>query len=176
MGKIIAIVNQKGGVGKTTTSINLSSSLGLLGKKVLLIDLDPQSNTTTGLGVGREKIKKSIYNVILGDCDIKESIIKTPFKNLSIIPSTIELAGIDMELIQISLQDNKFVISEQLKNQLDTIRDRYDYIIIDCLPSLGTLTINALAASDSVLIPIQCEFYSLDGVQQLLQTILKVYY
>ncbi len=174
MGKIIAIVNQKGGVGKTTTSINLSSSLGLLGKKVLLIDLDPQSNTTTGLGVGREKIKKSIYNVILGDCDIKESIIKTPFKNLSIIPSTIELAGIDMELIQISLQDNKFVISEQLKKQLDTIRDRYDYIIIDCLPSLGTLTINALAASDSVLIPIQCEFYSLDGVQQLLQTILKV--
>ncbi len=174
MGKIIAIVNQKGGVGKTTTSINLASSLGLLGKKVLLIDLDPQSNTTTGLGVSREKIKKSIYNVILGDCDIKESIIKTPFKNLSIIPSTIELAGIDMELIQISLQDNKFVISEQLKKQLDTIRDRYDYIIIDCLPSLGTLTINALAASDSVLIPIQCEFYSLDGVQQLLQTILKV--
>ena len=174
MGKIISIVNQKGGVGKTTTSINLASSLGHLGKKVLLIDLDPQSNATTGLGVDRIKIKKSIYNVIIGECDIKETIVKTPFKNLSIIPSTIDLAGVDMELIQISLQDKSFVIAEQLKNQLETIKDRYDFILIDCLPSLGTLTINALAASDSVLIPIQCEFYSLDGVQQLLHTILKV--
>ncbi len=174
MGKIISIVNQKGGVGKTTTSINLASSLGHLGKKVLLIDLDPQSNATTGLGVDRIKIKKSIYNVIIGECDIKETIVKTPFKNLSIIPSTIDLAGVDMELIQISLQDKDFVIAEQLKNQLETIKDRYDFILIDCLPSLGTITINALAASDSVLIPIQCEFYSLDGVQQLLHTILKV--
>ena len=164
MGKIISLVNQKGGVGKTTTSINLSSSLGHLGKKVLLIDLDPQSNSTTGLGIDRGKIKKSIYNVIMGECDIKETIIKTPFKNLSIIPALIDLAGVDIELIQISVQDK----------QLDTIRDRYEYIIIDCPPNLGILTTNALAASDSVLIPIQCEYYSLEGVNQLLHTVLRI--
>lgn len=174
MGKVISLVNQKGGVGKTTTSINLSSSLGHLGKKVLLIDLDPQSNSTTGLGIDRGKIKKSIYNVIMGECDIKETIIKTPFKNLSIIPALIDLAGVDIELIQISVQDKEFIITEQLKKQLDTIRDRYDYIIIDCPPNLGILTTNALAASDSVLIPIQCEYYSLEGVNQLLHTVLRI--
>ena len=174
MGKVISLVNQKGGVGKTTTSINLSSSLGHLGKKVLLIDLDPQSNSTTGLGIDRSKIKKSIYNVIVGDCEIKEAIYKIPFKNLSIVPSVIDLAGAEMELFQIGFQDKEFIITEQLKQQLNTIRDRYDYIIIDCLPSLGTLTVNALAASDSVIIPIQCEFYSLDGVNQLLHTILQI--
>jgi len=174
VGKVISLVNQKGGVGKTTTSINLSSSLGHLGKKVLLIDLDPQSNSTTGLGIDRSKIKKSIYNVIVGDCDIKEAIYKTPFKNLSIVPSVIDLAGAEMELFQIGFQDKEFIITEQLKQQLNTIRDRYDFIIIDCLPSLGTLTVNALAASDSVIIPIQCEFYSLDGVNQLLHTILQI--
>ena len=174
MGKIISLVNQKGGVGKTTTSINLSSSLGHLGKKVLLIDLDPQSNSTTGLGVDRGKIKKSIYNVIMGECDIKEAIIKTQFKNLSIIPAMIDLAGVDIELIQISVQDKEFVITEQLKKQLEMVRDRYDFIIIDCPPNLGILTTNALAASDSVLIPIQCEYYSLEGVNQLLHTVLKV--
>ena len=174
MGKIISLVNQKGGVGKTTTSINLSSSLGHLGKKVLLIDLDPQSNSTTGLGVDRGKIKKSIYNVIMGECEIKEAIIKTQFKNLSIIPAMIDLAGVDIELIQISVQDKEFVITEQLKKQLEMVRDRYDFIIIDCPPNLGILTTNALAASDSVLIPIQCEYYSLEGVNQLLHTVLKV--
>ena len=174
MGKIISLVNQKGGVGKTTTSINLSSSLGHLGKKVLLIDLDPQSNSTTGLGVNRVKIKKSIYNVIMGDCEIRDAIIKTPFKNLSVIPAMIDLAGVDIELIQISVQDKEFVITEQLKKQLDIIKDRYDYIIIDCPPNLGILTTNALAASDSVLIPIQCEYYSLEGVNQLLQTVLRI--
>ena len=174
MGKIISLVNQKGGVGKTTTSINLSSSLGHLGKKVLLIDLDPQSNSTTGLGVDRAKIKKSIYNVIMGECEIKEAIIKTQFKNLSIIPAMIDLAGVDIELIQISVQDKEFVITEQLKKQLEMVRDRYDFIIIDCPPNLGILTTNALAASDSVLIPIQCEYYSLEGVNQLLHTVLKV--
>ena len=174
MGKIISLVNQKGGVGKTTTSINLSSSLGHLGKKVLLIDLDPQSNSTTGLGVDRAKIKKSIYNVIMGDCEIKEAIIKTQFKNLSIIPAMIDLAGVDIELIQISVQDKEFVITEQLKKQLEMVKDRYDFIIIDCPPNLGILTTNALAASDSVLIPIQCEYYSLEGVNQLLHTVLKV--
>ena len=174
MGKVISLVNQKGGVGKTTTSINLSSSLGHLGKKVLLIDLDPQSNSTTGLGVDRAKIKKSIYNVIMGECEIKEAIIKTQFKNLSIIPAMIDLAGVDIELIQISVQDKEFVITEQLKKQLEMVRDRYDFIIIDCPPNLGILTTNALAASDSVLIPIQCEYYSLEGVNQLLHTVLKV--
>jgi chromosome partitioning protein len=174
VGKIISLVNQKGGVGKTTTSINLSSSLGHLGKKVLLIDLDAQSNSTTGLGVDKVKIKKSIYNVIVGECDIKDTIIKTPFKNLSIIPAMIDLAGVDIELIQIGVKDKDFIITEQLKKQLDTIRDRYDFIIIDCPPDSGVLSTNALAASDSVLIPIQCEYYSLEGVNLLLQTVLKI--
>ena len=164
MGKVISLVNQKGGVGKTTTSINLSSSLGHLDKKVLLIDLDSQSNTTTGLGIERAKIKKSIYDVIMGACDIKEAIIKTPFKNLSVIPSVIDLAGAEIELMQISSQDRKFIMTEQLKKQIEIVKDRYDYILIDCPPALGILTLNALSASDSVLIPIQCEFYSLDGV------------
>ena len=174
MGKVISLVNQKGGVGKTTTSINLSSSLGHLDKRVLLIDLDPQSNATTGLGVDRTKVKKSIYNVLMEDCDIKDTIIKTPFKNLSLIPAMIDLACVDIELIQISVQDKEFIITEQLKKQLDTIRDRYDYIIIDCPPNLGILTTNALAASDSVLIPIQCEYYSLEGVNQLLRTVVRI--
>ena len=174
MGKVISLVNQKGGVGKTTTSINLSSSLGHLDKKVLLIDLDPQSNATTGLGIERPSIKKSIYNVIINECDIKDAIIKTPFKNLSFIPSVIDLAGSEMELFQASMQDKNFVMSKQLKNQIDKVKDRYDYIIIDCPPSLSTITVNALSASDSVLIPVQCEFYSLDGVNLLLKTILSV--
>ncbi len=174
MGKVISLVNQKGGVGKTTTSINLSSSLGHLGKKVLLIDLDPQSNATTGLGIERPSIKKSIYNVIINECDIKEAIIKTPFKNLSFIPSVIDLAGSEMELFQASMHDKNFVMAKQLKNQIDKVKDRYDFIIIDCPPSLSTITVNALSASDSVLIPVQCEFYSLDGVNLLLKTILSV--
>ena len=174
MGKVISLVNQKGGVGKTTTSINLSSSLGHLGKRVLLIDLDSQSNTTTGLGIEKANIKKSTYDVIMGACDIKEAIIKTPFKNLSVIPSVIDLAGAEIELMQISAQDRDFIMTEQLKRQLETIKDKYDYILIDCPPALGILTLNALSASNSVLIPIQCEFYSLDGVNLLLKTILKV--
>ncbi|MBR4178208.1 MAG: ParA family protein [Bacilli bacterium] len=174
MGKVISLVNQKGGVGKTTTSINLASSLGHLGKKVLLIDLDSQSNATTGLGIERNKFKNSIYTVIMDACDIKDAIIKTPFKNLSIIPSVIELAGADVDMIQISSQNPDYVMTQQLKLQIDKIRDRYDYILIDCPPALGILTLNALTASDSVLIPIQCEFYSLDGVNLILKTILSV--
>ena len=174
MGKVISLVNQKGGVGKTTTSINLASSLGHLDQKVLLIDLDSQSNATTGLGIEKTKIKKSSYDVIMGACDIKDAIIKTPFKNLSVIPSVIDLAGSEIELMQISTQDRNFVMTEQLKRQIETIKDRYDYILIDCPPALGILTLNALCASNSVLIPIQCEFYSLEGVNLLLKTILKV--
>ena len=172
MGEIIAITSGKGGVGKTTTSINLSSALGHLGKKVLLIDLDPQSNSTTGLGLNKANINKSIYDVITHTCDIKEAIIKTKFKNLSIIPSMIYLSGAEIELIQMASKESDFIIGDQLKLQIDKIRDRYDFILIDCPPALGVLTTNALAASDSVLIPVQCEYYSLEGVTQLLNTIL----
>lgn len=172
MGKVISLVNQKGGVGKTTTSINLSSALGHLGKKVLLIDLDPQSNSTTGLGLNKADIKKSTYDVIMHSCDIKDAIIKTKFKNLSVIPSMLLLSGAEMELTQLSFKENNFVIGDQLKTQIDSIRDRYDFILIDCPPTLGALTVNALAASNSVLIPVQCEYYSLEGVTQLLNTVI----
>src|SRR5574344_531409 len=172
MGKVIALVNQKGGVGKTTTSINLASSLGYLGKKVLLIDLDPQSNSSTGLGINKADIKCSIYDVITNNCDITETIIKTKFQNLSLIPSLINLAGVDIELVQKGVRNENFKIGDQLKNQLENIKNRYDYIIIDCPPSLGLLTTNALAASNSVLIPVQCEYFALEGVTQLLNTII----
>ena len=162
MGKVIAIVNQKGGVGKTTTSINLSASLGVLNKKVLLVDLDPQGNTTTGLGVNKGDIKASIYDVLNGSCLIKKAIIKTGFDYLSIIPATINLAGLDYQ----------FKKNEQLRNAISEIKDNYDYIIIDCPPSLGVLTTNALVASDSVIIPVQCEFFALEGISQLLNTII----
>lgn len=172
MGKVISLVNQKGGVGKTTTSINLSSSLGHLGKKVLLIDLDPQSNSSTGLGINKAEIKNSIYDVITNNIDINETIIKTKFQNLSVIPSLINLAGVDIELVQKGIMNEEFKIGDQLKNQLETIKGRYDYVIIDCPPSLGLLTTNALAASNSVLIPVQCEYFALEGVTQLLNTII----
>ncbi len=172
MGKVISLVNQKGGVGKTTTSINLASALGHLGKKVLLIDLDPQSNSTTGLGINKNDINKSIYEVITHEVSIEEAIIKTKFKNLSVVPSVILLSGAEIELIQTASKEENFVIGDQLKLQIDKIRDRYDYILIDCPPALGVLTTNALAASDSVLIPVQCEYYSLEGVTQLLNTVL----
>ena len=171
MGKVISLVNQKGGVGKTTTSINLASALGHLDKKVLLIDLDPQSNSTTGLGVNKAEIKKSIYNVIIHDCPIEDAIIKTKFKNLSIVPSMILLSGAEIELIQAASKED-IKIADQLKEQIESIKDRYDFILIDCPPALGILTTNALAASDSVLIPVQCEYYSLEGVTQLLNTII----
>lgn len=172
MGKVISLVNQKGGVGKTTTSINLSSSLGYLGKKVLLIDLDPQGNSSTGLGVNRSNIELGIYDVIMGKTPIENTIIKTKFRNLSVIPAMINLAGTDIELVQRGSADQDFKLGEQLKNSINKIKDNYDFIIIDCLPSLGLLTTNALAASDSVLIPVQCEFFALEGVTQLLNTII----
>ena len=172
MGKVISLVNQKGGVGKTTTSINLSSALGYLGKKVLLIDLDPQSNSTTGLGISKSDIKLSIYDVITNNCDITDAIIKTPFRNLSLIPSMIFLSGAEIELIQAGMREANFIVGDQLKNQIEKVRDRYDFIIIDCPPALGLLTTNALAASNSVLIPVQCEYFALEGVTQLLNTII----
>ena len=172
MGKIISLVNQKGGVGKTTTSINLSASLALLGKKILLIDLDPQGNATTGVGVNKGEIANSIYDLLRGTCETTEVITKTSFRNLDIIPATIQLAGIDIEFIDRSRSDPSFKKSYQLKEKLETIKDKYDYIIIDCPPSLGIITTNALTASNSVIIPVQCEYYALEGITQLLNTIM----
>ncbi len=174
MAKIISLVNQKGGVGKTTTSINLSAALGKLGKRVLLIDLDPQSNATTGLGLNANDFKNDIYEVITGKVEAKKAIKKTKFHNLSIIPSTINLAGVDVEFVKTMLEDKTFQQNCQLKFKLDEIKDNYDYIIIDCKPSLDICTVNALVASDSVIIPVQCEFFALDGITQLLNTIIMV--
>jgi len=172
MGKVISLVNQKGGVGKTTTSINLSASLAVLGKRVLLIDLDPQGNTTTGIGINKCDIDRSIYDVLIDACDIKEAVINTRYKRLSMIPATINLAGINIELIEKSNGDPTFSKGKQLKIKLDTIKDMYDFVILDCPPSLELITTNALTASDSVIIPVQCEFFALEGIMQLLNTIM----
>ena len=171
MGKIIALVNQKGGVGKTTSSINLAASLGVLKKKVLLVDLDPQGNSTTGVGISKTDYDKSIYELLKDEAAIKEVIIKTKFKNLYLIPATINLAGVDFELMEMSKMDPSFVKGSQLKKYLDQAKEVFDYIIIDCPPSLGILTTNALTASDSVIIPVQWEFFALEGIMQLLNTI-----
>ena len=172
MGKIISLVNQKGGVGKTTTSINLSASLAVLGKKVLLIDLDPQGNTTTGVGINKGDINKSIYEVLIKQCDIKDAIIKTKYKNLYLLAGTINLAGLEIDFEEMKKQEGHFIKGEQLKTHLEPIRDEFDYIIIDCPPSLGILTTNSLTASNSVIIPVQCEFFALEGITQLLKTIM----
>lgn len=170
MGKVIALVNQKGGVGKTTSSINLAASLGALKKKVLLVDLDPQGNSTTGVGV--EKKDKSVYDLLIGEAPLEEVTVKTKFKNLYIITANINLAGADIELMEKSRLDPGFSKEAQLKKHLDIAREMFDYIIIDCPPSLGILTTNALVAADSVIIPVQCEFFALEGIMQLLNTIM----
>lgn len=172
MGKVISLINQKGGVGKTTTSINLSASLALLNKKVLLIDLDPQCNATTGIGLNKGEIDKSIYNVLNNTATIEESIIKTKYKNLYVLPASINLAGIDIEILDQSRNNSNFVKAEQLKLHIDKIKDKFDFIIIDCPPALGIITTNALTASDSVIIPVQCEFFALEGITQLLRAIM----
>ncbi len=165
MSKVIAVFNQKGGVGKTTTNVNLSASMGKMGKKVLVLDLDPQGNTTSGYGIDKNEVETTIYEVMLDDLDIKEAIISTEFDNVDIIASATELSGAEIEMT--SMENREFV----LKNALENVRDEYDYIFIDCPPSLGMLTINSLTAVDSVLIPIQCEYYALEGVSQLMETI-----
>lgn len=165
MKKIIAIVNQKGGVGKTTTAINLASALGLYEKKTLLIDFDPQGNTSSGLGIDKENLDVHVYDVLIHKAEARAAVKKTAIKYLDIIPSNIDLTGAEIELVKEFARENK------LKEALRPIKNDYDYILIDCPPSLGLLTINALTASTDVLIPIQCEYYALEGVSQLLNTI-----
>lgn len=171
MGKVISLINQKGGVGKTTTSINLSASLAVLGKKVLLIDLDPQCNATTGVGLNKGEIEKSVYNVFNNTATIEETITKTKYKNMYVLPANINLAGIDIELEQnkMNMDGPK---AERLKHQIDKVKNDFDFIIIDCPPALGLISTNALTASDSVIIPVQCEFFALEGITQLLKAIM----
>lgn len=167
MGKIISIVNQKGGVGKTTTAVNLSCAVGMAGKKVLLIDLDPQGNTTSAYGVSKS-VKNTSYALLMGEISATEAIIKTDFKNVDIIPTTMDLAGAEIELISIPSRESA------LKNALFSVRENYDYIFIDCPPSLSIITINALTASDSFLVPIQCEYFALEGLSQLMASVRQV--
>ena len=165
MGRIIAIANQKGGVGKTTTAINLSASLAALGKKVLAIDMDPQGNMTSGLSVDKNSVENSIYDLLIGEAGIKECIHYDVYENLDVLPSNIDLSAAEIELIGV---DNKEFI---VKNEVEKVKDNYDFVIIDCPPALSMLTINAMTTADSVLVPIQCEYYALEGLSQLIHTI-----
>ena len=165
MGKIVSIANQKGGVGKTTTSINLSTILAKKGKRVLMIDADPQGNASSGVGIDREDIEQSVYDILINDVTIDNVVKKTNIKNLFICPSNINLAGAEVELVSVMSREHR------LKEKLDIVKEDYDFIIIDCPPSLGLITLNAFTASDSVLIPVQCEYYALEGLGQLLNTI-----
>jgi chromosome partitioning protein len=168
MGKIIAVVNQKGGVGKTTTAVNLVSALGIMGKKVLLADCDPQGNSTSGYGINKKEISRSAYGLLIGQYSAEEAIIHTEFQNVDVIASDMNLAAAEVEMIEI---ENRH---EQLKLTLARVREQYDYIFIDCPPSLGLITINALVASDTVLVPIQCEYFALEGLSQLMASVRQV--
>lgn len=164
MGKVISIANQKGGVGKTTTSVNISTILAKKGKKVLLIDTDPQGNATSGLGI-EKNFENSVYGVIIGDIKVEDAILETEIKNLKICPSNINLAGAEVELVSMISREYR------LKEKLEEVKEKFDYIIIDCPPSLGLITLNAFTSSNSVLIPVQCEYYALEGLGQLINTI-----
>lgn len=168
MGKTIAIVNQKGGVGKTTTAVNLTAAVGALGKKVLLVDIDPQGNATSGLGIQKRSVKQSSYDNIIGGVPAANTLIHSPFKNVDVIPSSMDLAGADLELVEIERRESK------LRSTLALIKDRYDYIFLDCPPSLGLITLNGLCAADTLLVPIQCEYYALEGLSQLISTVRNV--
>lgn len=165
MGRIIAVANQKGGVGKSTTAINLSACLAEMGQKVLTVDIDPQGNTTSGLGIDKMGVDATLYELLLDECDLSDCIIENVIENLSLIPSNVNLSGAEIELIGI---DNKEFL---LKNQIDKIKEQFDFVIMDCPPSLSVLTINAMTTADSILVPIQCEYYALEGLTQLIHTI-----
>lgn len=165
MSKVIAIANQKGGVGKTTTAVNLSSCLAYKGKRVLIIDIDPQGNTTSGLGVDKKSIGKSIYDVVINDVTIQDTLVDTAIKTLKLCPSNIQLAGAEVELVSVISRETR------LKAALREIRSQFDFILIDCPPSLGLLTLNSLTAADTILVPIQCEYYALEGLSQLMNTV-----
>ena len=165
MGRIIAVANQKGGVGKTTTSINLSACLAEAGQKVLVVDVDPQGNTTSGLGVDKNNVDNTIYEMMLGECSVEESILKDVLENLDVMPSNVNLAGAEIDLI--GVDEREYI----LQKAMEQVRDKYDFIIVDCPPSLSMLTVNAMTASDTVLVPIQCEYYALEGLSQLIHTI-----
>ena len=168
MGKIVAVVNQKGGVGKTTTTVNLAAALGTLQKRTLLVDIDPQGNATSGLGVNKREIRASTYELLVGEAQPQEAVMKTPFAGLSLLPSSMQLAGAEIELISLPRRESR------LKAVLAALRDQYDYLLIDCPPSLGLLTLNALCAADTLLVPIQCEYYALEGLSQLMTTVRQV--
>lgn len=168
MAKIISIVNQKGGVGKTTTAVNLAASLGVMGHKTLLIDIDPQGNSTSGVGINKRDVKNSSYDIIIGKSNAEETIIKTEFKNLSLIASNIDLAAAEIEIVDLEHRESK------LKDAILPIKSNYDFILIDCPPSLGLITTNALCLSDSILVPIQCEYYALEGLSQLMNTVRRI--
>lgn len=165
MERIIVVANQKGGVGKTTTAVNLSASLAELGKKVLIIDMDPQGNTTSGLGINKEEADNTVYELLLGECSIKEAILESEYENLCVLPSNINLAAAEIELVGIN--EKEFI----LKNALNEVKDDFDFILVDCPPSLNMLTINAMCAANTVIVPIQCEYYALEGLSQLIHTI-----
>lgn len=165
MSRIIAVANQKGGVGKTTTAINLSSCLAEKGKKVLAIDMDPQGNMTSGLSVDKDEVEYTVYDLLVGETEIEQIICKDVFENLDVLPTNVDLSGAEIELL--GIEDREFV----LRNTVEKIRDNYDFVIIDCPPSLSMLTINAMTTADSILVPIQCEYYALEGLSQLLHTI-----